>query len=64
MMTAKVKMMSDNAKKQSVPISSLKLFPLTNFVESEISSTIKNIKGYGNGQIPVVSATADNNGIF
>ena len=63
MMTAKVKMMSDNAKKQSVPISSLKLFPLTNFVESEISSTIKNIKGYGNGQIPVVSATADNNGI-
>ncbi len=40
-----------------------KLFPLGDFIEKEMSPTLDNLKDLPAGNVPVISATADNNGI-
>ena len=39
------------------------VFPLTDFIKEQISPTLKSIKEYSDGNVPVVSATVYDNGI-
>ena len=40
-----------------------RLYPLRNFIQREIKPTLKNLKDLPKGNVPVISATAEDNGI-
>ena len=61
--SAKLKVAGYSAMKPINSVMRLKSFPLTDFIEKIIASPLKSLKGYPSGNIPVVSATAYNNGI-
>ena len=44
-------------------LNNLKKFPLMDFIKREQKPTLKALKNYPDGRVPVVSATADENGI-
>ena len=61
--SAKLKVAAYSAEKPLKSVLDLKPFLLTNFIEKIITPPLKALKDYPEGNIPVASATAENNGI-
>ena len=61
--SARMKALAYSAEKPMKSVLNLEPFPLTDFIEKTITPPIKVKKDYPEGSVPVVSATATNNGI-
>lgn len=60
---AKSSVRSRNKKRGIHALENQRAFPLREFIQREVSPTLKSLKDFPNGSVPVISATANNNGI-